>query len=325
VRRPAIALTAVLLGTACAGEPSALDPAGDTAARLADLWWLMLAVGSVVWALVVAVLVRAAMGRRDGDGEPGDWSGQRLVVAGGIVLPVVVLVPLLVVVFRVAEGLSHEPREDDVRIRVVGEQFWWRVAYEDAAAVSANEVHVPVGRPVTLELTSVDVIHSFWVPNVAGKTDLIPGETTHLRFEVDRPGVYRGFCAEFCGIQHAGMRLVLVAQPAEEFDEHVRHVAEDAAEPEGPLAGEGQQVFERVGCASCHAIRGTDAAGAVGPDLTHFASRRTIGAGVVANTRGNLAGWVVDPQGIKPGNRMPPQPVDPEDLEALLAYLEGLE
>ncbi|MBW3547291.1 MAG: cytochrome c oxidase subunit II [Actinobacteria bacterium] len=286
----------------------------------------MLVVGSVVWVVVIAVLLRAAVRGRDQDGEPGAWSGQPLVVAGGIVLPVVVLVPLLIVVFRVAEGLSHEPQQDDVRIQVVGEQFWWRVAYnDDAAAVSANEVHVPVGRPVTLELTSVDVIHSFWVPNVAGKTDLIPGETTYLRFEVDRPGVYRGFCAEFCGIQHAGMRLVLVAQPAEEFDDHVRRVAEDAGQPDSLLAAEGQRVFNRVGCADCHAVRGTEAAGVAGPDLTHLASRRTIGAGVVANTRGNLAGWVVNPQGIKPGNHMPPQPVDPEDLEALLAYLEGLE
>lgn len=310
----------------CAGEPSMLEPAGPTAARLRDLWWLMLAVGSVVWLLVVAVLVVVVVRGRGEDGEPDRWSGQPLVFAGGIVLPVLILIPVLLIVFQVAEDLSHEAEPGDVAISVVGEQFWWRVAYDGSgAAISANEVHVPVGRPVTLELTSTDVIHSFWVPNVAGKTDLIPGETTFLRFEVEDPGVYRGFCAEFCGIQHARMRLVMVAQPPAEFEDYVRHVAQEAAEPQNALAAEGRRAFHQVGCAACHAVRGTEASGRIGPDLTHFASRRTIGAGVLPNTRGHLAGWVVDAQGVKPGSGMPPQPVEPDELEALLAYLEGLE
>jgi cytochrome c oxidase subunit 2 len=314
----------LLLG-GCRGNPSIVDPAGDTARRLADLWWLMLVVGTVVWVLVVAVLLRATILRRDGDGEPPRWSGTPLVVAGGIVLPVVVLVPLLFVVFAVAEAGSNAREDGDVRIEVVGEQFWWRVVYDEVGAVDANEVHVPVGRPVSLALRSNDVIHSFWVPNVAGKVDLVPGETTYLRFVVDRPGVYRGACAEFCGIQHARMRLVLVAQPEEEFDDWVAHVAADAAEPDGAGPSAGREAFEEVGCASCHAVRGTAAVGRVGPDLTHLASRRTIGAGSFPNTRGHLAGWVVDAQAMKPGAGMPPQPLEPDQLQALLAYLEGLE
>lgn len=318
-------LLALAGGASCAGEPSVLDPAGETAQDLASLWWLMLVLGGAVWALVMVVLVRAVVMSRRGGRQSGFWSGAPLVAAGGLVLPAIVLVPLLVVVFSVAEGLSNEPAEGDLRIEVEGEQFWWRVTYPGSGAVTANEIHVPVGRPVTLVLTSRDVIHSFWVPNVAGKTDLIPGETTHLRFRVDRPGTYRGACAEFCGLQHAQMRILLVAQPAPEFERWAAATAEPAAEPRGALAEAGGRVFSAVGCASCHTVRGTSASGQTGPDLTHLAGRQTIGAGAAPNTRGHLAGWIVDAQGLKPGSEMPAQRLEPDQLEALLAYLEGLE
>lgn len=324
-RLGAIALTIGTLTGGCSGDLSILDPAGATAGRLAGLWWLMFWLGAAVWVLVVAVLVRAvAAPRSDGDAAPRT-GGRGLVIGGGIVLPVVVLVPLVFVVFQVADDLSPRPTDDDVRIEVVGQQYWWEVRYTGSRAVDANEVHVPVGRPVVLELSSTDVIHSFWVPNVAGKVDLIPGEITHLRFEVSEPGVYRGVCAEFCGIQHARMRLVMIAHPSEEYDDMVSHLAEEAAAPRGVLAQDGQRVFAQTGCGTCHAVRGTLNAGAKGPDLTHLASRRTIGAGTFDNSRGNLAGWVVDPQGMKPGALMPAQSLEPDELEALLAYLEELE
>lgn len=307
------------------GESSVLDPAGETAGRLTDLWWLLFVLGTGTWIVVMVVLVRAVVGSRSVSDRPPRGSGRGLVVAGGIVLPVLVLVPLLLVVFRTADALSPRPTAGDVRIQVVGQQYWWEVRYTGTGATDANEVHVPVGRPIVLELSSLDVIHSFWVPNVAGKVDLIPGQTTHLRFEVSEPGVYRGVCAEFCGIQHARMRIVLIVHPPEEYEEVVARLATDAEAPRRALAARGHQVFREVGCGSCHAVRGTDSAGGTAPDLTHLAARRTIGAGTYPNSRGNLAGWIVDSQGMKPGNAMPPQPLDPDQLEALLAYLEGLE
>jgi len=202
------------------------------------------------------------------------------------------------------------------------------VHYEDSVpqrrVTTANELYLPVGQRVKLVMTSTDVIHSFWVPNLAGKKDIVPGYRTETWIQADRPGVYRGQCAEFCGHQHAKMGITVIAVPRAEFDQWIAQQLQPAAPPTDSIALAGQQVFVNGPCAMCHNITGTTASGIVGPDLTHLASRRMIGAGTLLNRRGQLAGWIVDPQGIKPGVRMPSNQIDPNDLRALLAYLETL-
>ena len=192
-------------------------------------------------------------------------------------------------------------------------------------APTANEIHVPVGRPVVIELRATDVIHSFWVPNLGVKRDMIPGEETSIWFQADTAGVYRGQCAEFCGYQHAKMAFEVVAEPPERFAAWLIRQRDTASTPADSVAARGQEVFLATSCVMCHAIGGTPAGSRIGPNLTHLASRRTIGAGSLPNTRGNLGGWIVDPQRIKPGARMPPNSLEPDDLQALLVYLERLE
>jgi cytochrome c oxidase subunit 2 len=188
----------------------------------------------------------------------------------------------------------------------------------------ANEIHVPVGERVTLELESADVIHSFWAPNLHGKTDLIPGQVNRTTLRVDKEGAYRGQCAEYCGTQHAHMAFWVVAEPKEKFEAWLAAQRKPAPEPADATLAKGREVFLAAPCAMCHAIQGTPAHASVAPDLTHVATRRTLGAGTIPNTTGHLAGWVVDSHGIKPGNQMPPNPMDSDDLQALLAYLGSL-
>jgi cytochrome c oxidase subunit 2 len=215
--------------------------------------------------------------------------------------------------------------EDALTIEVIGHQWWWEVRYPEQQLVTANEIHIPVGQPVTLKLTSADVIHSFWVPELHGKRDLIPGRVNDFWLQADEAGDYWGLCAEFCGTQHAKMLFVLVAEPPEMFEQWVAAQQTAAAEPTDTLTQQGFDIFMEAECGTCHQIRGTPASGDFGPDLTHFASRLTLGAGAARNTRGTLAGWVVDPHGIKPGNLMPSSDVSGKDLQPLLAYLESLE
>jgi len=217
---------------------------------------------------------------------------------------------------------------DPVGITVTGHQWWWEVRYDDPTpkniVLTANEIHVPVGRPISLTLTSADVIHSFWVPSLNGKRDLIPGQNATTWFVADKPGVYRGQCAEFCGLQHAKMDIFVVADPPEAFAAWLEAQRAPAAEPTDPLVARGREVFLSGPCAMCHAVAGTRAGGRFGPDLTHVASRSWIAGASLENTRGHLAGWIADSQEIKPGNKMPPVPLAPEDADALLAYLESL-
>ncbi|HEV2706187.1 MAG TPA: c-type cytochrome, partial [Pyrinomonadaceae bacterium] len=206
--------------------------------------------------------------------------------------------------------------------------WWWEVEYDNRNpslnVTTANEIHIPVGRPVFFRLTSNDVIHSFWVPNLHGKTDLIPGRETTTWLRADRAGTFRGQCAEFCGHQHAHMALTVVAEAPEQFQAWYDAQLKPAREPATPAEARGREVFLTSPCVMCHKIQGTDAGGNAGPDLTHLASRPTLAAGTLENTRGHLAGWVVDSQKIKPGNRMPPNNIEPDDLQALLDYLQSL-
>ncbi|CAN5354073.1 cytochrome c oxidase subunit II [soil metagenome] len=334
--RSAAALTVLVLAVACGQQESgAFRPEGTSARELNVLFWVLVVAGAAVFVGVMITLVLAAFASRDDEhraGEPDEEArrqrherrSSRLVLGGGVVLPVIVLVPLTIMMLVVGDRLS--PRLGDAyEIEVIGHQFWWEVVYPDAGVVTANEIHIPTDTRVRVNLATTDVIHSFWVPQLAGKIDMIPGETTEVLIDAERPGTFIGQCAEFCGVQHARMRFLVIAQPPDEFEQWLVEQAADAAEPESDEARRGADVFVEVGCAACHAVRGTEATGVVGPDLTHLASRQTLGALTLANRRGQLAGWITDPQATKPGNSMPPTPLSSEQLLDLLAYLEGLQ
>lgn len=321
---------AVLALGGCGGSPSALDARGYAAERINLLWWLMLGLGTAVFVLVAGLLLVALFRRRD-EGDPEAQRERRLasrmIGGGGVALPLIILVPLVGLTAYTGATLTP-PGERPLTIEVIGHQFWWEIRYPEQGFTTANELVIPVGRPVALRLSTADVIHSFWVPQLNGKLDLIPGQSNTLSIQADEPGEYRGQCAEFCGRQHALMALVVVAEPEERFAAWAEAQARPAAAISDPLLRDGQQVFLGSACIYCHVVRGHtegNATEAVGPDLTHLASRRTLAAATLPNTRGNLAGWIVDPQAIKPGNHMPGTDLDAASLQALLAYLESLE
>jgi cytochrome c oxidase subunit II len=304
--------------------PPVLDPAGPFATPLNTLTWGLLAMAVLVMAVVLVALAIALFAPRAWRQRLG---GERLIWIAGLGFPVVVLSALLIWGLSLTSRLSEAPQPGDLRVRVTGEMWWWRVAYLDAAGrevfQDANEIHVPVGRTIALELESTDVIHSFWVPRLAGKLDMIPGRRNVLRIQADRPGTYSGQCAEYCGGAHALMAFVVIAHAPEDY---VRW-RERAARPASvlPQQAAGAAVFDQSGCGACHTIRGTSATGVAGPDLTHVGARRTLGAGVLPNNAGTMGGWIADSQAIKPGNRMPAYPVlTGQDLRAVSAYLESL-
>jgi cytochrome c oxidase subunit 2 len=308
----------LLLLSGCASEASVLRPSGPAAARIANLWWLMLTLATIIFVAVIGLLLLALFRRRRGEAQ-----GRLFIVGGGIALPVAVLAVLFGLTLWTMNALAAPPTT--VTVRVTGWQWWWEVHYPEANFYTANEIHIPVGQPVRLELGSGDVVHNFWVPELQGKFDLIPGRTQAVWLQADEPGVYQGMCAEFCGLQHAKMRFVVVAQPPDEYAAWVAQQQRQAAAPATELQLRGQQIFLGSACVYCHAVAGTNATSRFGPDLTHIASRQTLAAGVLENNRGNLAGWILNPQTLKPGNKMPPTALSGEDLQALLAYLETLE
>jgi len=307
----------------CSNGHGVLHTHGSPAGRTATLGWWMIAIAAVVGigfygALIFGIVRRRAPGREE---RRFRVSESAWIVAGGVVLPTVVVVGLSLASIG---ALPPRASADAVRIAAVGHQYWWEFHYLDDGFTTADELHVPVGRPVDIALASVDVIHSFWVPALAGKIDMVPGHTNHLEFTARTPGRYRGQCAEFCGLAHAQMIVtVTVDRPARyaAWLAAERVPAHDAATDETRA---GRDAFLRLPCASCHTIRGTEATGVRGPDLTHFATRGAIGAGVIENTRGNLAGWIANSQAIKPGSLMPPIPMTPAELHAIVAYLESL-
>jgi cytochrome c oxidase subunit II len=319
------ALSAAVVGLAACGgqEPGAFLPRGSVARDIGGLTILLVVLGTAVFVLVMVVLAMAIRGNTSA-GRPSRSRSRRLVFYGGVVLPVVVLIPLTVAMLATGIRITDWRGDAGLEIEVIGHQYWWEVRYPDHSVVTANEIHLPVDTPIRMLVSSADVIHSVWVPQLAGKIDMIPGKTNELRFDVDTPGTYRGFCAEFCGLQHARMHFLVIAQTEDEFE---LWLAEQSAPAEPPVeepARRGEEAFARYGCGACHTVRGTDHTGTAGPDLTHLASRRTLAAGVLENRRGQLAGWVVDPQEVKPGNLMPPTPLNADELADLIAYLEGL-
>lgn len=323
-----VAALAGVLGCAQNGQ-SALHPAGPGAERIADLWWLMLAAASAVFLLVVFSLYRALThrGRRsEPQGRRDEPVATKWVLAGGVALPTIILTPLLIFTLHTLARLAPPKSGSALEVTVTGRQWWWDVQYAGAGSRlrTANEIHIPVGRPVRIQLRSEDVIHSFWVPALQGKLDLVPGQVNTTWLQANRAGIYRGECAEYCGLQHTRMQFRVVALPASEFSYWLTAQQRAAVPAADSSTRAGQAVFMSSGCALCHAIRGTPARGSGGPDLTHFASRQTIAAGTLPNTKGHLAGWIANPQAIKPGNLMPRIPLEPEQLRTLLVYLGSL-
>jgi cytochrome c oxidase subunit 2 len=308
----------------CSGPQSALHPGGGVAGDIALMTWIMIAAGGAIFLAVMALGAWAAFA------GPERWRGGRsLILIGGAGLPILLLSALLIYEIQILPGMAA-PARDGLRIEVTGKTWWWEVRYLDGEgrliAAAANEIVIPTGAAVRVELTSTDVIHSLWVPSLAGKMDMIPGRRTHARLQADRAGVWRAQCAEYCGLQHARMALIVEAKVQPEFDRWLARQSGPAEEPPSATARLGREVFFSTGCGACHSIRGTEAKGAIGPDLTHLGSRRTIGAGLLANNLGALSGWVADAQALKPGVAMPPFHIlEPDRLQALAAYLASLE
>jgi cytochrome c oxidase subunit 2 len=322
----------------CSGIQTALDPAGGGAEIIHRMWLLLFWVCAAVWVLVLLALFWAIVRRRGihdpataPEPAPEPRTERRIggVVGIAIAATVVILIGLTVASYSAGRGLFSENGDGAVSIEVVGHQWWWEVKYLAAepsqSFVGANEIHLPVGETVRIILRADDVIHSLWIPNLNGKKDLIPGQANVLYVSADRPGTFRGQCAEFCGVQHAHMALFVVAEPKEDFAAWEERQRQPARQPQNAEEQRGQQVFLGGPCVMCHTIQGTIAGATTGPDLTHLASRLSIGAGRLPNTRGHLGGWVLDPQTPKPGNRMPPNPLPPDEFQVLLSYLDSLE
>jgi cytochrome c oxidase subunit II len=315
------------------GAHSVLAPASPQAGAIAHLAELFFGLGAFVWLLVLGFLAYSMLRpRRLGERQEEDGVTRRQLrgVRIGLGLSTLLLIGLGFVDYSTGRHVEtgYSKSSDTLRVRLIGHQWWWEVQYEAPHSPellkTANEIHIPVGRPVLLKLESRDVIHSFWAPNLHGKSDLIPGYSGELTIQADTPGIFRAPCAEYCGAQHANMTLLVVAQRAGDYAAWLSNQTNNAAPPASPGAERGRQVFLSAACPSCHTIRGTESAGAVGPDLTHIAGRQMLAAGTIPNDRNHLAGWIAAPQAVKPGNQMPAIPLPAKDLQALLDYLVTL-
>lgn len=315
----------LLVADVGSASQSALDPAGAGARQIAELFWWMGAGALLIWAAVLGIALYVTGVQ---PGRHSDRAARGMIVGAGIVFPIVVLTALLLYSLPLMPQL-RAPANADVRVAVSGEQWWWRVHYlpPDGDPVElANEIRLPVGQRTQFRLTTADVIHSFWVPSLGGKMDMIPGRVNTLVLEPTRPGVYHGVCAEFCGTSHALMKFVAVAMEPEAFARWLEHQASPARAPTTASARRGQRAFQANGCGACHTIRGTAAAGKVGPDLTHVGSRLTLGAGTLANQRDALMRWIGHTEQVKPDVKMPAFGMLPRgQREAIATYLGGLE
>jgi cytochrome c oxidase subunit 2 len=307
--------------------PSALEAWGEPAAQILEISWVLFVGGGLVFLAVMVVGTLALAGPAR---VRAAIAGHGWIVGGGIVFPVVVLSALLVYTFAAAAGMVRAQQAPAAtRVEVTGELWWWRVRHLDAdgraVLETANEIRIPAGRPVDLHLLSPNVIHSVWVPNLAGKLDMIPGRVTRLRLQADAPGVFRGQCAEYCGAQHAKMALHVIAMAPPDYQAWLAARGRPAAAPTDPLLRRGQALFADNRCGLCHTVRGTPADGALGPDLTHVGGRMQLAAGTLPNGGDALAAWITTSQHIKPGSLMPAyRQFSGEDLRALVAYLESL-
>lgn len=321
------ALAAMLVS--CSGNQAGLNPHGPIARSIATHGWALLAIcGSVYVVVMIALFIALARRRQDSDDLPETTARLTRTVSMATVLTVITLVGIAASSVVAGRGIYSPSGAGAMTVDVVGHQWWWDFQYRDITPsdvfASPNELHIPVGVPVVIKAMSTDVIHSFWVPNLRGKRDLIPGIVTNTWMQADAPGVYRGQCAEFCGYQHAHMALQVVAEPMDRFLAWIESQRQPAAEPVTDEQRKGRDVFMQGPCATCHTIRGTDAGSRLGPDLTHVGSRLMVAAGTLPNTRDHLRTWVINAQREKPGNRMPPIGLNPADLDAVLTYLRSL-
>jgi cytochrome c oxidase subunit II len=334
-----IASAFILLTSCVANHQSVIDPAGPQSGKIAMLWWFFFwLLGAIFLLVMVATLWTLTRPNRGFNQEPFEATHhvsaateKRMsrAVTGATIASAVILFVLIVASVSTGKGVSELGNKNNgLTIQVTGIQWWWQINYQNSDAsqvvTTANEIHIPVGRPVQIRGLSNDVIHSFWVPNLHGKSDFIPSRVSSEWIQADKPGVYRGQCAEFCGLQHAHMIIYVVAEPEEKFRAWYQRQLQPAVAPSDPVTQRGQQVFMNTACVYCHAINGTAAAGQNGPDLTHFGSRLGIAANTLPNTPGNLGGWIVDPQSTKPGNHMATVAVNSADLQPLINYLESL-
>jgi cytochrome c oxidase subunit 2 len=308
---------------------SAIDPQGPAAESISGLWWLMLGLGVAVFTLVAVLLGIGLFRRRPDEGSEADEDDdprrvRRWVLGGGVVLPLVVIGIVLAATVGTMRDIPTTAPGGALSVEVVGHQWWWEVRYPEGGVTTANELHLPVGRAVSVKVRSADVIHSLWVPALAGKMDALPDKANTLVLQADQPGEHHSECAEFCGLQHRHMKLVVTAEPEAAFASWMSGQQRSAAEPATTEARRGRDVFLRTGCASCHTIRGTTVAVSRAPDLTHVAQRPTLGAGALPNTAGDLAAWVADPHASKDGVLMPKPRLTDEQLADLLAYLGEL-
>lgn len=318
-------IVAVLPLSARTGAQSALHPRGEGASRIAEISWVLFAGAAVIFVVVAIMLILAMYG------TPRMrvlLSRRMLIIGAGIAFPVVVLTALLVYTLGAATPMVRAETPAAARIEVIGEMWWWRVRYLDAddrlLFETANDIRIPAGRPVEFILKSDNVIHSFWVPNLAGKLDMVPGHVNHLFVQAGEPGVFRGQCAEYCGAQHANMMLDVQALAPQAYQAWLAAQARDAQEPTNGVLRLGKQIFMQ-NCVACHAVRGTEAKGTLGPDLTHVGSRHSLASGVLPNNVGALAGWIAGSQHIKPGNQMPSfNQLSSEGLRAVAQYMESL-
>jgi cytochrome c oxidase subunit II len=326
-------LVLCLCSLAQAGNGQSMTtPLSDQARSIDGIWRLMLWVCGAVYVLVLLALGAAVVHGRRNALRAAPARRERGVAVGLVMWTVVIgliLAGLSTASFLVDRELLPEAGEAALRIRITGHQWWWQVEYPDAdpsrLLVTANQLHLPLGRPVRLELASADVIHSLWIPALQGKRDLIPGRRTELSVTAREAGRFRAQCAEFCGLQHAHMAMEVAVDPAPAFEAWRAQQLQPAGPPRDARAQQGLQVFLQRGCGNCHTVRGTPAAGRVAPDLTHLAARRLLAAGSMPFNRGWLAAWIADPQQRKPGNHMPVIPLEPAELDALLAYLTQLQ
>ena len=290
--------------------------------------WIFFAAAALAFVLIVGLLlwVVARRSRQPAtDAQLRDERGpERWILLGGVLVPGIALALLLGVSIRTMSSLASPPSQERAIVEILAHRWWWEVNYPADGISSANHLVLPVGEPARVRVRSEDVIHSFWPPQLGGKLDALPDRWTTTWLEADRPGRYRGLCAEFCGLQHARMHFIVDVLSKSDYERWRERARRDAREPTTASQRRGLALFESHACAYCHTIRGTQAAGEVGPDLTHLASRPSLAAGTLRNSRGNLGGWIADPQHVKPGALMPPGRFTGSELQALLDYLESL-
>jgi cytochrome c oxidase subunit II len=303
----------------------ALNPESPQARAIFNLGVVTAVILAIIFAVVVAIVVYALMRFRwrEGEPDPDQVAGNKTAEIVWTVIPLAIVVALFFLAARTM-GISDPPPPPHPDLVVIGHQWWWEARYPKSGVITANEIHIPVGKAMAIRLDSADVLHEFWVPELARKMTTVPGHPNHMWIEADKAGTFLGVCSEFCGTEHAWMHFLVVAEPMDQFKAWEKAQLASASTPSGGEAAKGLALFEQMNCVSCHAIKGTIATSRIGPDLTHFASRKDLGAGIVSNTEANLRRWLADTQKVKPGAKMPDFKLSNDQVTELTDYIETL-